>query len=223
MIITIDGPTASGKSTIARALAQQLGYYYIYSGLLFRGLAYLLIKEKNYNSTTIDNPDQCDIDILLDRSTFQYHYENGIESLFFNGNNISSFLKTSIIDQCASIVSTNIYVRRKMITYQHYLASHHNIVTDGRDSGSVVYPNADYKLYITATIAERARRWRYDQQKNSAPWTQHEAEVFITERDHRDSSRKEAPLVIPHNAHIIDTTGKNPENIIKHIIALIEK
>lgn len=208
MIITIDGPTASGKSTVARLLSQKLGYYYICSGLLFRALGYVLINKKGYTLDTITNPDLSDVDYLLDPQRFVYRYDNQYhERIFFENQDITRFLKDKTIDSASSLVSINLPVRELLCNFQRKLAEKYDVVVDGRDTGSVVFPNADYKFYLTADISVRAERWRLQQLKNKLVVSLPEAERIISERDKRDSERAIAPLTIPKGAIIIDTSA----------------
>jgi cytidylate kinase len=218
MIITLDGPTASGKSTLARALAHKLGFYYIYSGLMFRSLAYILMRDKNYTLETIAHPQAVDVDYALDPSVFTYSYSDGAEQAFFREKNITAQLKTSDIDQAASIISTDAYVRQCILEVQRTIARHHSIVADGRDAGSVVFPDAEYKFFVTASLAERARRWSLDQAKYGRIFTPEQAQQQLHERDKRDSNRAQAPLIIPRSAQVIDTTLLNKDEALATII-----
>lgn len=222
MIITIDGPTASGKSTVARIVAKQLNFYYLYSGLLFRALAYIMIRDKGYAPEMKVPFVQAHVDSILDPRFFEYRYEDGREYVFCAQQNITPFLKASTIDQAASKISTDSYVRHQILLFQRYLAQHHHVVVDGRDAGSVVFPKAEYKFFITASLVERAQRWRLDQEKTGASFTQHEAEILLKERDMRDSERAEAPLTVPEGAFIIDTTMMDQEMVVNTIIQAIK-
>ncbi len=166
MIITIDGPVASGKSTVSRILAHRLSYYYLCSGLLYRTLSYVLITFRGYTLETLNQLKQEDIEYCFDETHFSYCYDKkNNEHIFFNDQDITSYLKAELIDKVASIVSINRQVRDAVTKKQHTIAAHHNIVTDGRDVGSVVFPQAEYKFFITASATIRAERWRKDQQK----------------------------------------------------------
>lgn len=216
MIITIDGPAASGKSTIARALADHYGYYYLNSGLLFRGLAYVLLESGLYIKNTLGKPTAADVDKYLDPELFCYTYtrQDG-PCVTFKGQVITPYLKTELIDQGASLVSTNWYVRVKLYDLQHALTQNHSLVTDGRDTGTVVFPNADYKFFITAAVSVRAKRWQADQAKKGAIFSYEQAVKEIEQRDARDSERDQAPLMIPKDAHIIDTSNLTVAQVLE--------
>jgi cytidylate kinase len=218
MIITIDGPTASGKSTLARAVAQKLGFYYVYSGLLFRALAYILMRDKGYTLASIAHPHAADVDYALDPAFFSYSYSDGKEHILFHEENITSLLKTNDIDAAASIISTDPSVRQCILEVQRAVAREHSVVADGRDAGSVVFPHAEYKFFVTASLSERARRWILDQAKQGRTFTPEQAQEQLEERDHRDSTRVHAPLIIPAGAQIIDTTTLSKDEALAAII-----
>lgn len=223
MIITIDGPVASGKSTVSRMLAHELGYYYLCSGLLYRALSYLLITVRGYTLQTLDQVTQKDIDYCLDNGQFSYRYDahNG-EHIFFADKNITPYLKDRLIDTVASIISVRPEVRHAITEVQHTISSCHDIVTDGRDVGSVVFPRAEYKFYVTASVEIRAQRWRKDQEKYGNHVSHQEAIAAITDRDERDKNRAIAPLIVPKNAIIIDTSDLNVEQTVKKMLEYIK-
>lgn len=221
MIITIDGPTASGKSTVARAVALKLEIYYIYSGLLFRALAYLLIKNKGYSVQSLASPLFADVQEIFDPMHFEYQYHQGKEQIIFDRINITDHLKHSDIDRGASIISTNSFVRDALLTLQRDIARTQSVVVDGRDTGSVVFPHAQYKFFITASLKERARRWRLDQAKRGMMFTDDQACAAIAERDERDSSRALAPLTIPDGAVVIDSTDLSKDAVIALILKCV--
>lgn len=215
MIITIDGPVASGKSTISRILAHQLKYYYLCSGLLYRALGYLLINHYGYTLETVGAPRYEDIMRCFDPHSFLYHYaEDTQERIFFDGIDITPQLKERFMDKVASVVSVNEQVRTAITQIQRDIASEHNIVTDGRDVGSVVFPQAEYKFFVTASIDVRAMRWRKDQEKYGNHFSEQEAIAIITDRDERDKNRTIAPLIVPEGAIIIDTSDMSIEQTV---------
>lgn len=219
MIITIDGPTASGKSTAARSIAKKLGYYYLYTGLLYRALAYLLMHHYSYTLDTIANPDLTQADLLLDPHRFNYRYssQDG-EQIFFDTINITDYLKGDVIGQAASILSTNPAIRERLNGLQRAIAHEQNVVIDGRDSGSVVFPHADKKFFLTAGEQVRAERWRTLQRKRGINCSFNEALDFIHTRDERDSNRSIAPLKIPEGAVVIDNSDLSSQETIEQIL-----
>ncbi len=207
MIITIDGPTASGKSTAGRLLAKELNYYYLYTGLLYRALAYLLMNEHGYTLETIAHSDMNVVDQLLDRKRLVYRYDaSDRERIFFEKKDITPYLKGSRVGQAASIMGTNPEIRDWLKVLLRSIADDYDVVIDGRDAGSVVFPNADVKFFLTASEDERALRWKAQQEKREVYVTLQEAKEFVRSRDHRDTTRKTAPLTIPQGAHVIDNS-----------------
>lgn len=209
MIITIDGPAASGKSTISRKLAQELNYFYLCSGLLYRALAYILINHRNYSIDTLDNPSPEDIEYCLDALRFSYRCDSKKNAfIYFADQDITPYLKEKIMDTLTSIISSNTAVREAITKMQKYIVSHNNnIVVEGRDVGSHVFPQADFKFFITAAVEIRAERWRKDQEKYGNHLTLAQAIAAISDRDEKDKNRIIAPLIIPENAIIIDTSN----------------
>lgn len=209
MIITIDGPAASGKSTMARMLADDLNIYYINSGLLYRALSYLLLNQGGYTSYTVGNPTESDVKKFLDPQRLTYTYDNiDGEQVAFDGVVLRiDQLKTPVIDDAASVVSTHAYVRESVVALERALTSQHSVVIDGRDSGSVVFPDADIKFFLTASLAVRAQRWtraRHDQGKVA---DFESVRALIAQRDERDKKRTISPLVVPDGAIILDNSA----------------
>lgn len=205
MIITIDGPVASGKSTIARMLAQDLNFYYVASGMWYRALAYLLLHEAGCNLESLYDPDLDKVDHYL--QGIDYTYNDQIkERIWYQQKDITDYLKTKEIDQASSILSLNIHVRESLLKKLRTFAQNHNIVIDGRDCGSVIFPHAEVKIYLTADLHVRAKRWMFDQQNKGIRLNFQDALREVEMRDKRDSERKIAPLCIPPGAHIVDSS-----------------
>lgn len=224
MIITIDGPSASGKSTVAKLLAQQLGFYYLNTGFLYRALAFLL--QEKYGATQHDliAPKEEVLQQLLApvRLDYNYEYKQGAQ-IIFDGTNITNYLKTPGVSQAASILSKNARVRQLLLNVQRQLAHDHNVVVEGRDTGSVVFPNADYKFFLTASNKERARRWVADQAHKGVFLSLKEAENELSIRDKRDRKREIAPLIVPSDARCIDATVMSINDVINLIAKRVER
>lgn len=208
MVITIDGPTASGKSSAAQLIARKFSWYYLNSGLLYRSIAYLLMTNKGYTLEQLKNPRDIDLEIFLDQAKLIYKQDaTGNPHIVFDNRDITECLKNSKIDQAASIVSADQKVRDKLLIFQRQLAQLHNLVTDGRDMGTVVFPHADFKFFLTASIDARAARWMHDQQLSGNKVSIDKAIFEINMRDDRDSKRFIAPLKVPDDAIIIDNSS----------------
>jgi len=222
MIITIDGPTASGKSSAAKELANRLGYHCLSSGSLFRALAYILIEKFGNSLEYLSDPRVEDIDAALDPRRFEYRIDQyGCGSVWFDGENISGNLKSNEFSHGASILGTHRVVRLALDALQRRLAKDLNIVVEGRDMGSVVFPDADRKFFITASLDERARRWQQVQKKRGETFNLDETRAHIQERDSRDRDRDIAPLIIPEDAVIIDNSNLDLLGTIKAMLAYL--
>lgn len=203
-IITIDGPTASGKSTVAKLLARDLGIYFLGTGLMFRGLAYLLIERAGYNESDLYFPRLHDLENFGDSARFVYDQEGKI---FFEGEDLTPFLKSGSMDSAASIISTNPVVREVLLHIQRACGTQFDLVAEGRDAGSVIFPQASCKFFLTASIPVRAQRWQADQERRGNIVSLEQAIEIIGMRDKRDSEREVAPLVKLADAVEIDNSN----------------
>jgi CMP/dCMP kinase len=223
VIITIDGPSASGKSTAAQFLAKELGYYYLNSGLLYRALAYLLLTQRHYNRYELNHPRSHDLKLFADPDKLYYSYDADTgSSIAFEGKNITPFLKEPEVDIAASILSTHEEVRTAMHQLQHAIAKEHCLVVEGRDAGSVVFPHASCKFFLTAAVQTRAKRWRAQQEKKGKTYSLEQAIEHIDTRDERDRSREVAPFIIPFDAIMLDNSKLTIDQTVaqmKHEIA----
>jgi cytidylate kinase len=221
MIITLDGPTASGKSTIACALAYKLNGLYVSSGLFFRFLGFCAVQDGFTCEQLINLPDT-HIKKYLNPEQFNYCYTNNCPAVIYNTCDITKELKSAPIDQAASCLGLNIHARQYVTEYQRALAERTPIlVADGRDCGTHVFPQAEYKFFITAALEVRARRWQSDQKKHNHDFTLQESISSVQERDTRDSSRAHAPLVPASDAYTIDTTEFSVDQAVEQILAII--
>lgn len=224
MIITIDGPTASGKSTIARSLAQQLGFYYVATGMLYRALAYILTTTYHYTKQDLQHPDMNVVQSCLQADRLVYKYDPVKGALItFEGVDITSQLKTPLIDEYSSIISAHEKVRERMVALQRILANHYDVIVEGRDCGSVVFPNADVKFFVTATLTVRAERWRFDQVAKGNKVSFEQAFQMVKERDFRDEQRAASPLIIPDGAVVVDNSYLSKEQTLAYMLEVIKK
>lgn len=224
MVITIDGPAGSGKSTVAQTLAQKLSFYYINTGMLYRALAFLLMKREGYSEQDLAHPRTEHLKRYLDVVHFSYHYSStGKVTITFEGLDITPFLKDEEIDRGASTVSVNPLVREVMHDIQHRIKERHSVVIEGRDSGSTVFPHAEHKFFLTALLQERARRWQKMQEKRGHMVTLAQAEESLKERDRRDKERVVAPLIVPQGAIEIDSTNMDIDQVVQEMMKYIKK
>jgi CMP/dCMP kinase len=220
MIITLDGPCGSGKSTLAQLLAQKLGFFYINSGYLYRSLAYLLVHEYGYNQEQLENPKIEDITNLLDPKNFMYQYQDGIAQVFFKQTNITDFLKSADVSRNASIISAYPHVRQAIVPLQQHFATLHNLVTDGRDCGTEIYPQAQFKFYVTAAPEIRAERLQKDLERKGVVITFEEVLQTTLARDQRDMQRASCPLKKADDAIEVDTSDKSIEEVLEFMTNL---
>jgi cytidylate kinase len=208
MIVTIDGPTASGKSDTAKLLARRLGFYYLNSGLLYRAVAYMLMRDKGYTLGMLHDPRTEDLQDVIDVHRLSYSCDQGSNShVTYDGKDITSYLKSIDIDKAVPIVSARPLVRQLLLVIQRTIAVEHDLVIDGRDTGTVVFPQAEFKFYLTASLAIRAQRWMRYQQARGVCIRFEDACAQIAERDEQDMTRTISPLRIPDNAIVLDNSA----------------
>ena len=211
--IAIDGPAGAGKSTIAKAVAKSLGYYYVDTGALYRGLAFgLMQKGVPFADEKAVEKEILNVDVEL-------LYENGVQKVFCNGKDCSALIRTSEIGEGASVISQYASVREKLLDLQRNVARQHSCVMDGRDIGSVVLPHANKKFYLTASPEVRARRRTLEFREKGEP-TNYEAVLEeVKKRDERDMNRAVAPLKQVEDAIFIDSSDLNIEEVVDRILA----
>jgi len=210
MIIAIDGPSGAGKSTVARLLSKELGFEYIDTGAMYRALAYKAYK----NDIDIN---EIEIEEMLKTTNVSY-YDNQI---FLDGENVEASIREEAISIAASKISALKIVREKMVELQRKIAENKNVILDGRDIGTIVFPNADYKFFIIASAEERAKR-RYNQLIMSSMETDYESVLSdIIKRDENDSTRLFSPLKMAEDAILIDTTCMDIQEVTKIIAEFI--
>lgn len=223
MIITLDGPAASGKSSIARGVATKLGIMHINSGLLYRGLAYYLVTQAHESIEHFAQLDEAILRYGMSLIAYQDDPSVGAGRIILDGHDITNKLKTPEMDTAASVLSTNPLVRVLVNDTVRSYGKNASLICDGRDCGSVVFPNAEYHFYVTADSEIRAERWRQDQAKAGKIYTHHEALQIIEERDSRDSKRTASPLKKHDKAEIILTNRKTIKDIVDYICQSVTK
>lgn len=218
MIITIDGPVASGKTTLARALAHEFGYFYINSGFLYRALAYLLI-HAGYTAHQLAHLAREQITKHVDLDKLVYLYKNNSEHVHYQNQDLTPHLKDVEIDSASSLIATNTVVRDIVLRIVRTLADHQSVVIDGRDAGSVIFPNAELKVFLTARPEIRAQRWLQVQRAFHHEPSLEQAIQEIQQRDERDRTRNTAPLRVPEHAMVVDSSDMPVARIV-HMIKL---
>lgn len=214
--IAIDGPAGAGKSTIAKKLARKLGYIYVDTGAMYRAMAYYFLK------TGISSEDEeairkaCpDVDVTI-------RYENGEQQVLLNGENVNGVIRSEEVGNMASATSVYPVVRTKLVELQRQLAAKENVIMDGRDIGTVVLPNANVKIYLTASAKVRAKR-RYDElTAKGQECNLEEIEKDIIDRDYRDMHRETSPLKQAEDAVLLDSSDLDIDGVVAAMEKIIE-
>jgi cytidylate kinase len=218
-VIAIDGPAGAGKSTIARLLANKLGYSYIDTGAMYRAVTFIVLN----NNISLENKNKI-IELTKKLNiSFTTPNKTGQSNIIVNGENIHNKIRKPIVDRHVSTVASIGEVRQEMLNMQQKMAKDGQIVMDGRDIASRVLPNADLKLYLTASVEERARRRYTDTKENQPGLTLEKVKKEICRRDNLDKSRKHSPLVKTNDALFVDTTELNIEETLNYILKIIEE
>ena len=215
MLITIDGPAGAGKSTVSRVLANRLGLIYLDTGAMYRAVALKAIRKK------IEINDEKALKSMCSDIVISFKSDEGVLKTFLDEEDVSAEIRKPEIDMSASSISAVKAVREAMTELQRKIGQKGSIVAEGRDMGTVVFPDADHKFFITASIEERAeRRYRERVEKNEAA-DRKIIESDIQKRDQQDSSRALAPLKPAQDSIIIDTTDLNIDQVIDKMLLKI--
>jgi len=215
MNITIDGPSGSGKSTAARGVAARLNIAYLDTGAMYRAIGFYAIKHG------VSPDDEAGVISLLPDVQMRIESENGHQKVLINAENVTPYLRTHDISWAASTVSKIPEVRIKLVELQREIAKKTDCVMDGRDTGSHVLPNAEFKFYLTADDDTRAERRLAELTAKGHAHTLEEIKADIIKRDTQDSTRKFAPLVVPEGAVTIDTSKLGVEEVVDKIISIV--
>jgi cytidylate kinase len=216
MIISIDGPAASGKSTTAKLIAEELDLLYLDTGAMYRAVA-LYLKQNE-----IDYEDFLALESSLDKINISFEYKNGHHNIFLNGTDVSQAIRTPEITKLSSQIAVIKCIRKKMVETQRKLAKDQNVILDGRDIGTVVFPDADIKIFLTASLEARAKRRFTESQERGIKCDIEDIKQELIWRDQNDSTREEAPLKKPEGAIEVNTTNLTINEQTKLILKYIK-
>ena len=213
-VIAIDGPAGAGKSTIAKAVSKKLNSIYVDTGAMYRSIALFMIRNNVSKEDTASIAAKCkDADVTI-------NYEGGVQNVILNGENVNGFIRTEEVGNMASVVSAVPEVRAHLLQLQRNLAASTDVVMDGRDIGTTVLPDANLKVYLTASSKVRAKR-RYDELTAKGESCDIDViEKDIIDRDHRDMTREISPLKQADDAVLVDSSDMTIEEVENKIIEL---
>lgn len=213
--IAIDGPAGAGKSTIARAVAAKLGYIYVDTGAMYRAMALHFIRRN------IGAGDQAAIERAVQDADVSIRYEDGVQKVLLNGEDVSGLIRTEAVGNMASASSGYGAVREKLVALQKELASRENVVMDGRDIGTCVLPHADVKIYLTASSQVRAERRYKELLEKGQQADLREIEADIIKRDYQDMHRENSPLKQAEDAVLVDSSDMTLDEVVARFLEII--
>ncbi len=217
MNIAIDGPAGAGKSTIARSLAGKLGFVYVDTGAMYRAMAYYFLQNG------IAAEDEQAVSGACGDAVVTIAYQNGEQQVFLNGENVSGLIRTEEVSETTSKISVYPVVRKKLVELQQKLAADTDVIMDGRDIGTCVLPDAQVKIFLTASVAVRAKR-RYEELLAKGESCElNEIEQDIIERDKRDMTREVSPLKQAEDAVFVDTSYMSVEQVVETLHSIYEE
>lgn len=214
MIIAIDGPAGSGKSTVAKLVAEKLGFHYLDTGAMYRAVAYRALEQ------AIPLDDEAPVLSIAESEEISFSHEDGeaLPSRVFIGRyEVTSQIRTPLVDDAVSAVARLPRVREAMVRQQRHLGQSSDIVVEGRDIGTVVFPDAELKVFLTADAEERARRRAHERRDNGEAVDADEVLVAMERRDQADSTREVSPLTPAPDAWELDTTGLSIDEVVDRI------
>lgn len=217
LIIAIDGPSGSGKSTLGRMLARELGLLYIDTGSMYRAVALAVIE-----STSVTETDDIAVGSLAERVDIDLAGEPESLRVTLDGRDVSDRIRDEDVTHTSSIISTITPVRRAMVKRQRELGAR-GAVMNGRDIGTVVFPNADVKFFLTAELNERAERRLAEEREHNPAATYEQTLADITERDRRDTTRADSPLVAAEDAIVIDSSGMSIDDVFQKMMSIVKE
>lgn len=209
--IAIDGPAGAGKSTIAKIVAQKLNIHYLDTGAMYRAVALKVLQQG------LDPSDHEKVISILPSTHIGVTYQHRLQRVYLDGQDVTHLLRQPEVAKAASEVATIPEVRIKLVELQRNIARNYSVVVDGRDIGTFVFPNADRKFYLTATLEERARRRWLEMREKGYNQTLEDVKRELEARDKNDMNRAFAPLRKAEDAILIDTTGKTIEQVADEV------
>ena len=214
--VAIDGPSGAGKSSISKAAAKSLGFIHVDTGALYRALAYTALK----NDVNLDN--EISLKNLLKTTNVKIEHKNNIQMVFVNGENVTEKIRTEQVSMAASNISKIPMVRSFLLDLQRQIAAENNVIMDGRDIATVVLPNADVKIFLTASPEKRAERRYKELLEKDKNIVYNDIMKDIVQRDYQDEHRAIAPLKAADDSILVDTSELTFEQSVKKIIEVIE-
>ena len=211
--IAIDGPAGAGKSTIAKLVAKELGYIYVDTGAMYRGMAIYFLQQK------IGGEEKEKIAEASRNANVSIAYEDGAQQIYLNGENVTAKLREEAVGNMASVSSAVPEVRGQLLALQRNLAQKENVVMDGRDIGTNILPHADTKIYLTASVETRANRRFLELEQKGVMCNMEDIAKDIEERDYRDMHRDIAPLRQAEDAIYVDSSNMTIEEVVKEILS----
>lgn len=212
--IAIDGPAGAGKSTVAKKVAKELSFVYVDTGAMYRAMALYLLR-KGVNR---EDPDE--IGEACQNAEISIEYQNGEQIVLLGGENVNAHLRTEEVSAMASVSSAVPRVREKLLDLQRKLARTMSVVMDGRDIGTTILPDADVKIYLTASSLTRARRRYLEYQEKGEPCDLAEIQKTIEERDQRDMTREISPLCQAEDAVLVDSSELTIDETVEKILSV---
>lgn len=212
--IAIDGPAGAGKSTIAKRAAKELAFIYVDTGAMYRSIALGLLRKN------VDISAEEELLAALEDIHVSIGYENGEQQVYLNGENVSGLIRTEEVSNMASNSSAKPQVRAKLTDLQRNLAQRENVLMDGRDIGTMILPNAQLKIYLTASVKTRAERRYRELLERREDCSLEEIERDIEERDYRDTHRETAPLRQAEDAVLVDSSDMTIDEVVERIVTL---
>lgn len=212
--IAIDGPAGAGKSTIAKRAAKELSFIYVDTGAMYRAIALGLLRRQT------DVEDETALMAALGEIEVSIGYENGEQQIYLNGENVSGLIRNEEVGNMASTSSAKPQVRAKLTDLQRGMAARENVLMDGRDIGTIILPNAQLKIYLTASVKTRAMRRYQELQGKGVDCVLEEIAKDIEERDYRDMNRETAPLRQAEDAVLVDSSDMTIAEVVERIVSL---